>query len=78
MDPKQLDNNFTYHPPHGDQPVRYENIRAGGRVLAHLINESCLDSREKSLAMTKLEEAIMWANAAIARNEKKGGKSEQV
>ena len=25
--------------------------------------------REKSLAMTKLEEAVMWANASIARNE---------
>lgn len=25
-------------------------------------------SREKSLAMTKLEEAVMWANAGIARN----------
>ena len=27
----------------------------------------CPESREASLAITKLEEAIMWANAAIAR-----------
>lgn len=27
------------------------------------------DSREKSLALTHLEDAVMWANAAIARNE---------
>lgn len=26
-------------------------------------------SREQELALTKLEEAIMWANASIARNE---------
>lgn len=34
-----------------------------------LIFESCKGSREYSLAITKLEEAVMWANAAIARNE---------
>ena len=27
------------------------------------------ESREKSLAYTALEESLMWANAAIARNE---------
>lgn len=30
----------------------------------------CPDSRELSTALTKLEEAVFWANAAIARNEK--------
>jgi len=27
------------------------------------------ESREQSLAITALEEAVMWANAAIARRE---------
>jgi len=27
------------------------------------------DSRERSLALTKIEEAVFWANAAIAREE---------
>ena len=39
------------------------------RELAELIEACCPDSREKSLAHTKVEEAAMWANAAIARNE---------
>jgi predicted DNA-binding helix-hairpin-helix protein len=39
------------------------------RELAELIEACCPDSREKSLAHTKVEEATMWANAAIARNE---------
>lgn len=60
---------FTYHAPHGDQPVRYEEIRAKASELAQFINERVPQSRELSLAMTKLEEAIFWANAAIARNE---------
>ena len=64
-----IENNFTYHKPHGDQRGKYEAIRAQGKELALLMRDLCPDSREKSLAMTKLEECVMWANAAIARNE---------
>ena len=54
---KKLDNVYTYHAPKGDQSERYESIRAKARELAELIEECCPDSREKSLANTKLEEA---------------------
>ena len=64
-----IEKNFTYHPPKGNQPERYERIRNKAKSLASSIDVYCPDSREKSLAMTKLEEAVMWANAAIARNE---------
>ncbi len=64
---------FTYHPPNSGQPKRYEAIRSQANELACLFNQVCPPSREKSLAMTKLEEAVMWANAAIARNEAKLG-----
>lgn len=60
---------FKHHPPKNDQVDRYHNIREGGKSLADLILESTPDSREQSLAITKLEEATFWANAAIARNE---------
>jgi len=65
-----IENNFTYHKPFGDQQERYERIRALGKELANEFSFSCPASRELSLAMTNLEESIMWANAAIARNEK--------
>ena len=64
-----LENIYTYHSPKDTQPERYERIRYKAKMLAAFINEKCPDSREKSLAMTKLEEAVMWANASIARNE---------
>lgn len=64
-----IENNFTYHAPKEGQPERYTHIRNKGKELAELIQAACPDSRERSLAFTKLEEAIMWANAAIARNE---------
>lgn len=62
-------NRFTYHSPKGTQPERYEKIRAAGLILAELLVENCPESRELSLSLTKLDETVMWANAAIARNE---------
>lgn len=39
------------------------------REFAELINGQCPDNREKSIALTKLEEATMWANKSIAIGE---------
>ena len=68
MDPDDLQNRFTYHPPTEEQAVIYPEIREAGLQLALLIDQHAPDGREKSLAVTKLEEAVMWANAAIARS----------
>ena len=62
-------NCFTYHPPKGDQAERYTRIRNQAGALAETLNTLCPQSRELSLAMTNLEQAVFWANAAIARNE---------
>lgn len=66
---ERIENNFTYHPPSGDQPAKYEDIREWGKAMATQLCFACPPSRELSLALTKLEEAVFWANAAIARNE---------
>jgi hypothetical protein len=65
----ELERRFTYHAPKSSQPARYERIRNAAKNLAYLIDQACPDSREKSLALTNLEQAVMWANASIARNE---------
>lgn len=65
----QIENNFKYHAPKDGQPEKYEYLRASAKRFAYEIDNLCPGSREKSLAMTKLEEAVMWANASIARNE---------
>lgn len=64
-----VDNRFTHHPPQGDQAQRYEQLRGRAKSLALEIMSLTPPSREQSLAITALEEAVMWANAAIARNE---------
>lgn len=65
----EIEKRFTYHAPKPGQPEQYRRLRDVAKQFAHLINHEAPETREKSLAMTKLEEVIMWANAAIARNE---------
>ncbi|MEQ6049495.1 hypothetical protein U2I53_10655 [Lysinibacillus capsici] len=65
---QQFENNFMYHFPKEGQPQKYEAVREKMKELAYLIDDLCPKSREKSLAITKIEEAMMWANASIARN----------
>lgn len=69
MDLKEIIKRFTYHPPKGDQPLKYDRLRSEAMKFANIIDQLCPDSREKALAMTNLEQAVMWANASIARNE---------
>lgn len=69
----QIMNIFTYHAPFGDQARRYEELRTKAKEMAFLIEACCPESREKSLAFTNLQQAIMWANASIAINEKEVG-----
>lgn len=63
-------NVFSYHKPFGTQPERYEALRAKAREFAQFIEDNCPDSREKSVALTNLQQTVMWANASIAINEK--------
>ena len=65
----RIGTNVVYHSPDSDQIARYSDLRNQAGELAHLINHHCPDSREKSLALTNLEQTVMWANSAIARNE---------
>jgi len=68
MTQQEIDNNYQYHSPEGDQQERYQAIRAKARELAELVNESCPASRELSIGHTQLETAVMWFNASIARS----------
>lgn len=67
--PDDLANRFTYHPPRPGQPETYQALRDTAHAFALDIVEAAPRSRERSLALTKLEEAVMWANAAIARSD---------
>ena len=66
---EEIERLFTYHPPNGDQPERYQKIRDKAKELAHTINSCMIDSAEKRYAIMHLQIAVMMANASIAINE---------
>ena len=65
-----IEYNFRYHAPTGNAVVNHERVRAKARELADLIDEllPLNAGREKATAITKCEEAMMWACAGIARH----------
>lgn len=67
---KDINNRFVHHAPIGDQRTRYAMIRGELCAVAKDIVRLTPKSREQSLALTHLEEAMFWANASIARNTK--------
>lgn len=70
MDADEVNHRFDYHPPSTPGVVaNHEQVRDICRSVALRFNRQLPDCRETSLAITKLEEAMFWANAAIARHQ---------
>lgn len=66
--PDELHRRFTYHAPDDAKQARHAQLRSAALAYATILAELTPHSREQSLALTHLEEALMWGNAAIARN----------
>lgn len=69
MEDVDLDKRFKFHPATEVTRPRHQMIRESCRDFAGLLNAWLPDGREKSLAITHLEEVMMWSNAAIARQD---------
>lgn len=63
-----LDHRFDHHAPANESIVMaHRRIRTAMRHSASIVQILVPQGREHALALTKLEEAMMWANAGIAR-----------
>ena len=67
----RLIHDFGYHPPSTPAVARAHETARGmllrvARLLTEITGEP---SREQSLMVTNLEQAMFWANAAIARRQ---------
>lgn len=63
-----LHGRFEYHAPTEEKKDHHQDIRTLHHDLAVHLVATLPDGRELSLALTKLEESMFWANAAVARN----------
>lgn len=64
----ELEWRFIYHSPKNDDIIeQHRLIRLAIFETAKTVEKLCPESRERALAYTRLEEAMFWANAAIAR-----------
>ena len=63
-----LDNRFRYHAPRTEERAQaHTTIRETLCDVAHQLVGVVPSGREQSLMLTKLEEAMFWANAGLAR-----------
>ncbi|MFL5738050.1 MAG: hypothetical protein ACJ76P_12030 [Actinomycetota bacterium] len=63
----ELEKRFNYHAPDEAKGQRHESVRYQLLAAARYVVANTPEGREQSLAITHLEEAMFWANAAIAR-----------
>lgn len=70
MTQQDLENRFTYHAPDEAKVHVFKVFRDYALGFARHIDQNVPEGREKSLAITKLEEVVMWANAGLARAPK--------
>jgi hypothetical protein len=61
-----IDNRMSYHPVTDETKPVFEENRADFLALAHRVADRIPPGRHQSLALTALQEALMWSNAAIA------------
>lgn len=69
MSMDDLVNRFRFHRADEKKAELHNIVRTKCFQLATELNEILPEGREKSLAITKLEEVMFWGNAALAREK---------
>lgn len=57
---------FNYHSVDEEQIAKFQSLRKCAFELSLMIASLCPEGSEKSCAIEKLREVVMWANSAIA------------
>ena len=65
----KIERNFSHIPTRTEDIPKFDELRATTKELAYCIELLVPDGRDKSLAMTKLEECLQWAILGIVKGE---------
>ena len=69
MDPADIEHRFAFHAATTEEKRdAHSSVRQACRALADFLNDKLPEGREKALAITHLEETMLWSNASLARN----------
>lgn len=75
---EDLQNRFDYHPLRdGHDAAKHARVRNVLFDAARMVVEEVPEGREQAMAVTKLEEAMFWANAGVARERGVGRTGER-
>ncbi len=64
-----IERNMTNHTPSADCQAEMSDLRRHFHAVGTAVLAGVPDGREKSLAVTQLEQALMWCMAAMARDD---------
>lgn len=64
----EIEGRLGFHPGTSETAPLYDANRKAAIDLAAHFNETCPPGRELALALTAVQEALMWANASVACN----------
>ncbi len=71
LSPAEIESIVRYQPPNDQAIKKHTQVRDVIHYAMEQMNHELPDCRELSVVNTKLEEAMYFANAAIARNHDK-------
>lgn len=63
----EIDHRLGYHAPTPERVTVHEQIRAALIEASHKLHDLVPVGRDKALMLTHIEEALYFANAAVAR-----------
>lgn len=70
MEFTDIEHRFAFHAAITEEKkMDHTSVRASCYALAEFLRTKLPEGREKSLAITKLEEVMFWGNAALARQK---------
>lgn len=66
---QQVENSFKWHVSNDEKNAKMATLRQMGKDIALKILELVPGGREQALALTEVENAVMWANLGIVKND---------